>query len=415
MKLKMFPSSVLAMLTLATPSCRKTDGPQLPPEPAKPIVLSADYAAKTLSNRSFALDLFKATVADSGGENLFISPYSVNTAFNMAWNGTAGGTAVETGEVLGNGGYTKEQINDYFKTLTDALLTIDPTTELKIANSIWADNSTPFKPSFVQVNATWYNAEVKNVDFSQQAARDAIDRWCRDNTAGKIDRISDGMTPDTKFALINAVYFKAKWRQKFDAALTRSETFTDSNGTKAMVQMMNLKDEFLYSDDDKDWKMLRLPYGNYAFDMVIMMPYTADQPLDSVIPTLTADKFYDLFRSTNRYSVTVKLPKFKAEYSYALQEKILPSMGMHLIFDPSRADLSGMCDAPMFVNRVIHKTYIDVYEEGTEAAAVTSISGVTSSPGPGTPINFFVDRPFIYSIVETSTGTILFMGRMNGF
>lgn len=404
---------VITGLTLAFTSCSDNSASKPLPK-AVPIVLKDEYRTKTVNNRSFALDFFKTMVAKSDGENLFVSPYSVNTALNMLWNGAGGETADEMRVVLGNGTYSREQINDYAKTLTEALLKVDPSTELKIANSIWADNLDPFKPTFVKTNRTYYNAEVKNVDFSNSKTLNMIDRWCLDNTNNKIDRISEGMTVDTKFALINAVYFKGKWEYKFNKSDTKDEVFSNADGTRVTVQMMNQNEDLFYADDDKDWKMMELPYGNGAFSMIILMPYS-DEPLDGKLATLTADKFYSLFDSMNEYNITVKLPKFKAKYGYELQKKVLPAMGLNQVFDPLAANLGEMCETPMYVNLVMHKTYIDVYEEGTEAAAATAISGEYTSAGPGKPINFFVDRPFIYSIVENSTGTILFMGRMNSF
>ncbi len=417
MKTTSFFYPALAVMMFAATSC-STDAnepPKPPVPPAKIIEIKPDYQAKTTNNRLFALDLFKAMAAESSDGNLFVSPFSVNTALNMLWNGAEGRTAEEISLALGNETYTKEQINDYSKTLTDALLNVDPTTDISIANSIWADNTTPFLPSFVETNTAFYNAEVRNVDFTDTETFNVIDRWCLDNTDNKIDNISDGMTVDTRFALINAIYFKSKWVTEFDKSQTRDEKFTNADGTMATVKMMNLEEEFQYSDDEADWKMLSMPYGNGAFSMVFLMPFE-DEPLDQKLATLTVDKYYGLFNSLYPYPVTVKLPKFKAEYSYDLQNNILPEMGMVQVFDDELANLSSMCEVPMYVKVVKHKTYIDVYEEGTEAAGATSVSGeVTTAFPPGTDINFFANRPFIYSIVENSTGTILFMGMMSNF
>lgn len=399
----------VAMLTVT--SCNDNDGPKPLPN-AEKIVLKGEYKAKTTAIRSFAIDLFKEVAAESQGTNQLISPYSINTALNMLWNGAAGETAEQLQATLGNASYTREEINDYSETLTSALLKVDPTTNLKIANSIWADITTPFLPAFVKANQTYYNAEVANVDFNDANTFNVIDKWCLKNTNNKIDRITQGMSTDTKFALVNAVYFKGKWKHKFNKGATEEENFANADGSNSRVQMMNLKEKLAYWDDDQEWKMLQLPYGNRAFSMVILMPYS-DKPLAEQIPLLTADKFYSLFNNLQPYEVTVKLPKFEARYSYDLEKGILPALGITDVFNPAKADLSQMSETSMFVTVVKHKTYINVDEEGTEAAAVTVVGGGDTSPGPGQPVNFFVDRPFIYSILENSTGTILFMGCVN--
>ena len=375
MKTYLINPALLMLSLISILSCNKDDNDFKEKLPvANAIVLKSEYDTKTINNRSFAIDLFKTTVANSNGDNIFISPYSVNTALNMLWNGAAGETEEELKVVLGNTIYTCEDINDYSKTLTSAFLNIDPSTDIKIANSIWADNTTPFLPSFVTTNKTWYNAEAKNVDFKKSATLADIDKWCKNNTGGKIDRITDDITVDTKFALINAIYFKAIWRDKFRKSDTRRENFTNQDGNIANIDMMNQRNDFEYNDDDTDWKMLKMPYGNKAFSMVILMPLN-DEPLDTKIESLTAEKYFQLVSKMDTYSVAVKLPKFKAEYSYDLHKEILPQMGIRKVFDPNEADLSEMSAAPMYVNMVKHKTYIDVYEEGTEAAAVTAVSG----------------------------------------
>jgi Serine protease inhibitor len=412
MKKTLFIITLLLNCLLLVSSCNKNDSPTI--SIAKPIVIKPEHKTKLQNTNNFSINLFKTMVAESKNENLFISPYSASTVLDMLWNGADGNTAKELEKVLGNSTYTKDQINDFSMNLINDLLKVDPTSTLKIANIIVADNSTPFLPSFVEINKKWYNANVRNINFSNSSDVQSIDNWCKKNTNGKISKISDSFSLDTKFALINAIYFKGKWAHKFEKSKTQLEQFTNSDGSSVKVNMMNQREDLEYSDDNTDWKMLKLNYGNKAFSMVILMPLN-NEPLDSKISTLTSEKFYALLNSMNEYLVTVKLPKFRSEYKHNLNEVVLPKMGITELFDSQKANLSQMCESNMVVDKFIQKTYIDVYEEGTEAAAATIASGDITSPPPGTPIDFFVDKPFIYSIIEESTGTILFIGRMNCF
>lgn len=367
-------------------------------------------------SRSFAIELFRTTVAKSGGANLCISPYNINNGLNIMWNGASGETETELGDALGYGGYTKEQINRYAKTLAGALSKADPGCELKIANSVWANKNTPFNRSFVRTGKTWYNAEVRNVDFGEKKTLDKIDEWCRDNTGNKIDRISEGVSSDMKLVLMNAIYFKGEWEYPFSDSLTEDEIFTNSDGSEVIVPMMKMFEELQYSDDGSDWMMLKLPYGNGMFNMTLLMSLENEQSLDAKLETLTADKFYDLLNSTKNHKVKVRLPKFTAEYSYTLHEDILPAMGIRRVFDPSRADLGEMCKNSAYINTLMQKSYIIVNEEGTEAAEIVLADlALSEKLDPVIPIEFFADRPFVYSIVENGTGTILFIGRINNF
>ena len=381
---------------------------------AKPIVMRSEYNTKMANNTTFAVNLFKTTIEDSMGENIFISPYSINTAMSMVWNGAAGQTADELQVVLGNDIYTRDQINDYSKTLTDALLNVDRSTDLKIANSMWADQHRPFLQTFINTNQTYYDAAVRNVDFSSDATYKAINDWCKQQTNGRITKITDGMNRNTKFALINAIYFNGKWRTRFETKNTKQEIFTNDKGRESMVMMMNQEEKFDYHYNENGWHALKLDYGNKAFSMVVMMPHD-EMTLDEKLATLTGDDITYMRYSFSEWKVKVKMPRFSAEYSYELQESILRKMGIDLLFSDTEADLSDMCSVPMYVDCVMHKSSIEINEEGTKAVAVTSVSGgeTSAAPLPGQTIEFYMDRPYLYYIQENSTGTILFMGRVN--
>ena len=413
MKAKQFISLSAIALNLSFAACTNNNGSEWVKD-ADPIVLRSEYKAKTESNTSFAINIFNATIEESAGDNIFISPYSINTALSMLWNGAAAQTADELQLALGNESYTRDQINDYSKTLTDALLKVDKSTDLKIANSIWADKTTPFLQTFVNTNQTYYNAAVRNVDFSSSATFNTINDWCKEQTNGRITKITDGMTRDTKFALINAIYFNGKWKKRFEKKNTQLETFTNHQGHESKVNMMNQEETLLYQHNENGWHALKLDYGNRAFSMVVWMPHD-EMPLDEKLPTLTDEFISQTQYRFQDWKVKLKMPRFTEEYSYKLHESILRKMGIEQVFSITQADLREMCIAPMFVDCVMHKSSIEISEEGTKATAVTSISGGITAVGPlpGETVEFYMNRPFVYYIMENSTGTILFMGRVN--
>ncbi|WP_071145341.1 serpin family protein [Bacteroides ihuae] len=394
-------------------SCSSDDSKPKEVPNAKAIVLKSDFDSKMNTNNLFAINLFKTTVEKSNG-NVLVSPLSVNMALSMTWNGADGTTKNEMQQMLGNEGYTPSQINEYSRSLSEALLTVDPTTELLIANSIWTAKDLPLEKSFIEVNQNNYNATVEEVDFSSPATLEKINTWCSEKTKGKIPKALDKVTSDTKFALINALYFKGKWRSKFDAKNTVDALFANADGKRPIVKMMIQESHFGYSDNE-NWRCLSLPYGNNAFSMVILLPNN-EKKMSDLFPTLTADSWSTILDGLNNHKVVVRLPRFKGEYAYNMHEAILPAMGMKQAFDPRKANFSKMCNlAPLYISQVVHKTFVEVNEEGTEAAATTVVTGDVTAAGPESTIDFFVDQPFIYAIRENSTGTILFMGKVDNF
>ena len=376
--------------------------------PVVPVELKK--AEKVARDNAFTFDLLRAVRKHSTDANVFISPLSVSMALNMTLNGAAGTTADEMRTALRESGYSTADINTYCQSLREALLKADPKTTIGIANAIWYRQGATVKAPFIEANRTYYDAEVQALDFSSPTAVGTINGWCARKTNNKIKEIVKQVDPTTFMYLINAVYFKGAWTTRFEKKNTRSGDFRRADGSTQTVQMMNLMDTFRYASSNV-CDYLEMDYGNHAFSMVIMLPKDGKTTRD-VIATMDGKKWADAIQSLTLKEIRVLLPRFKAECEYPMHEHILPDMGMKIPFNPMLADLSGIADigafGRLFISSVIHKTFVQVDEEGTEAAAVTSIDIVGSNESSF----FIVDRPFLFVIREKSTGVILFIGEI---
>ena len=377
---------------------------------AEPITL--EFEEKLDSDNTFALDLFKTTYGLTKESNIFVSPLSVNMALSMTLNGAKEATLDEMKETLRSKDYSSDQINRYNKSLREALVSVDKSTTLSIANSIWYHNTYAFKNEFISVNKDNYDAEIKAIDFRSSSAVHQINNWVSDKTNKKIPEIIKELTPENVICLINAIYFKGIWREKFDKNRTKDEDFYSEDGVSmGKVKMMSQTHTFPYSEDE-NCGYLMLPYGNGAFSMIVMLPGEG-KTINDVVSNLNSESWNDATFYMDRYEVNLRFPRFKAECSYEMHKTILPEMGMVTPFS-DEADFSGMTGNKLVkISKVIHKTFVEVNEEGTEAAAVTSVVGdVTAGPPPGTIIDYVVNKPFVFAIRENSTGAILFIGKI---
>jgi Serine protease inhibitor len=375
---------------------------------AEPI--SIELEEKVGTDNAFAFDLFKTTYRLAEESNVFVSPLSVNWALSMTMNGAKGTTLEEVKDVLRAEGYSLDDINAYNKSLREALVTVDKSTTLSIANSIWYNNLYTFENDFISVNRDSYDAEIRAADFNSSNTVNQINDWVSNKTNKKIPKIIEELSPDAMICLINAIYFKGIWREKFNANATKNEDFYAEDGVSmGKVKMMNQTNHFAYSGDE-NCGYLMLPYGNGAFSMIVMLPHEGEK-VDDVISNLDS-KSWDNAMNMDSYEVTLRLPCFKAECSYEMQEDILPDMGMIVPFTEF-ANFGGMIKSPpIMISKVIHKTFIEVNEEGTEAAAATLVEGMVGAPPPAPKIDYVVNRPFAFAIRENSTGVILFIGKI---
>lgn len=376
-----------------------------------PRELTASEKQLVEADQSFSYDIFRQTVSyDNEEENLFISPLSISTALAMTLNGAEGETLESMKEALYLSGMDTQEINQAFRSLIELLVTVDPKVTMEIANSVWHEQSLPVKDDFLQRLDEYYEAEVAGLDFRDPESVNTINNWVDEHTEGKIEKIIDEIPAEMVMYLINAIYFKGDWLSKFDKDKTRKADFYLENGETVEVDMMSQKERFA-AYFSEDVRMIELPYGDSLFTMSVLMPGDPEMPLYQFIEEKVNHENMSQWRSNLRVSeVPLELPKFEMEYEITYND-ILKSMGMEKAFDEDTADFSGIADVSpqnLYISEVKHKTFVSVDEEGTEAAAVTSVGvGLTSLPPSMT-----VNRPFVFIIHERESGTNLFMGKV---
>lgn len=371
-----------------------------------PIPLKAGMEKRIQQDNQFSFDLFRNTIASTTEKNVFISPLSVSIALGMAWNGADNLTKSEMETALHMSGLTEDQINEYYKIMLEALPQVDTSTKLNIANSLWYKIGFPIRDSFLQVNKDYFSAEVHGLDFSKPSAVDSINDWCARKTNDLIKKPLDQISADAVLYLINAIYFKGIWSQQFDKKKTYESNFTTESGSLNKVNMMQLKDTFAYTEDETA-QYVDLPYGNKAFSMTVILPKDGKTTAD-VLKQLNTEKWNNIVSDFHNQEVQIYLPQFKVQNKFELKQP-LQAMGMNKAFT-TQADFSKISEIDLMISRIIHSTYCEVNEDGTEAAAVTIIEFETTAMPMNTVFN--ADHPFVFIIREKSTGVILFTGKM---
>jgi serine protease inhibitor len=368
-------------------------------EPVDPQLVAA--------NTRFGFKLFGQLAQQNGTENLLISPSSVAIALAMTYNGASGTTQQAMAETLELQGMSLEAINQANAALKASLEQADPTVKLAIANSLWSRADISFQPDFLQRNQEFYQAEVESLDFSNPDTPDRINTWVSEQTEGKIPQIIETISPDEILFLVNAIYFKGNWTEAFNRNATVDRPFTLVDGTQKQHPLMTQRGHYSYLETEQ-FQAISLPYGNGRLSMYVFLPQE-NSNLTTFYQTLTAENWETWMRQFSSEQGMVQLPRFKSEYSTQLNEA-LEALGMEPAFDAAQADFSGMTDVSAVINRVQHKTFIEVNETGTEAAAATSVGIATVSAPANPPFEMVVDRPFFYAIRDNQTGTVLFMG-----
>jgi serine protease inhibitor len=362
------------------------------------------------SYNGFGFGLFRESVAASDGKNVVVSPLSVAIALTMAYNGAGGNTLAEMERVLGVAGMTLADVNAAAAALRQSLDGADAKVRLDIANSIWARQGFAFEQDFLDRNRQFFSARVSELDFGDPAAVDVINAWVSENTNGRIDGIIDEISADHVMFLINAVYFRGEWKARFDPARTVEGPFRLADGSVKTVPMMNQGGEYRYLQTD-GVQVLSLPYGEGRFNMTLVLPPEGVGTAE-LVARLDAATWAGWLARMRPMDGDVTLPRFKLAYEATLNEQ-LKALGMRDAFDEVRADFSGMRRTPpsLVIDEVKHKTFIEVNEEGTEAAAVTSIGVRVTSAGPR--FRFIADRPFLFAIQDSQTGSVLFLGAIS--
>jgi len=389
-------------------SCEKQPERTLPSDPVEIELTLKQREVVTSANR-FAFDLFKPVVAgEEQGTNIMISPFSITSALSMTLNGAAGETFDAVKASLRYDAMSLDEVNDTYRKLVSEMVPVDERVVMEIANSVWVENQFPVKDEFIEALKKWYLAEARNFSVSDPGSVNIINGWIEEKTHDRIQKMISRLDPDLAMLLINAVYFNGKWKHQFDPELTTDRPFYISSGDPVNVPMMYQKEKFAVSSTDRV-TLAELPYGQGNYSMVVALPDEGITPAE-ILSGLDAGKWEEWMQglSYGQTEVRLYMPKFKYEYKRRLNDDLI-SLGMGPAFDPGTADFSKISDVEVFISFVLHQTFIENKEEGTEAAAATVV-GFTRTSLPPEPQVINLNRPFLYFIRETTTGTIVFMG-----
>lgn len=363
-------------------------------------------------NNAFALDIYKELSEEEG--NIFISPYSISSALAMTYAGARGDTAKEMADTL-HFNLPQEELHSGFYNLSRLLDATGKSYQLSVANALWGQRDYKFNKEFLDITNRYYEAGFKEVDYideeNRERTRETINKWVEDKTNNKIRELIQprDLTSLTRLVLTNAIYFKGKWEVQFDPEETRDMPFYISEREKKETPMMHQTSKFNYMENDSV-QVLELPYTGGDLSMVVILP-RPDISLYKVEKGLSSDKLQSWLDGLSKEDVDVYLPRFKMEKRFMLNDT-LQKLGMKLAFDEFLADFSGMTPKPdLHISKVIHQSFVEVNEEGTEAAAATAVIMGGKAVGIG-PALFKADRPFIFLIRDIPSGSILFIGRL---
>lgn len=395
-------SLIISLIVLSGCSKENTTTPKDP----KPVNLTEkNRQVITLSN-AFGINLFKETAQASEG-NLMLSPLSATAALSMLINGCEAETYNQIRDMIGYQDLSIEEINETYQSLSKQLLSLDPEINLALANAVWYRQGFEVKSPFLEKLQTAYDARTAALDFSSPSALTTINGWASDNTNGKIDKVLEEIEPDAVMFLMNALYFKGTWTYQFDKSETGPVSFKPENGDVIDVEMM--KGNFPFKTfSNNNCTAIEMNYGQQNFAMDIIIP---NGTLSDYISGFTEESWQSVTAGldaiTNPEKLEFTIPKFKFEYEKYLNDE-LKALGMTDAFDPMLANLSGISDADIYVSFVKQNTFVDMNEEGTEAAAVTTIGVYETSM----PMPVVVDKPFIFAIRERQSNTLLFIGKV---
>lgn len=375
-------------------------------------IAEVDPALASADN-NFAFRLFSELNNDEKFErNVFISPSSISLALSMTLNGAGGSTAQSMLKILGFGSMGLEDINKGNANLMRSLERGDPKVEISIANSLWLDNEGDFKKDFLSRTVRAYQAEVDTIDFTSPGAARTMNGWVNRATRGYIRDMVDpsSLGDDTAMLLINAIYFNGKWTKPFKPEATSDMPFHLPDGSEKQVKMMNDSDKYHYMENSQ-FQAVSLPYGDKRFSMYVFLP-SKESSLAEFCKLMDSANWNKWVSAMKEREGSIRLPRFKMEFDIRLN-KILSRMGMSDAFAET-ADFIGMSDMkPLYIGPVLHKTFLEVDEQGTKAAAATHVmmmeASIASRVGEP-PFLMIVDRPFFCAIVDNQSGLILFMG-----
>jgi len=414
-KYAFFGINILILALILSPGCTTESGDEhqiVTP----PLVYPGNISGAVDGNNLFAMDYYSKINASEG--NIFFSPWSISSALAMTYEGAVGKTSEEMASVMH---FQKESatMRDSFLALYDRFNGKDAGYTISTANALWVQKDYALLKDYTDTIDEYYRGKASNVDYNNpEEARKTINSWVSEKTYSKIpELIPKGLiTPATRLVLTNAIYFKGTWIKEFNKDNTREENFRTGDGKNVPVQMMRRTDEkavFSYAETE-DLQILEMPYKGEKIAMMVLLP-KMDNKMPELEKTLTADVLKSLRSDLKEQRVDIYFPKFKFEAKYSMAAD-LQKMGMHAPFEPGVADFSVMVgQKDLFISSVIHQAFVEVNEEGTEAAAATAVimtKSLSTHEGPKIPV-FRADHPFIFLIQDKETGTILFMGKMN--
>lgn len=382
-------------------SC-KNDDTSISPEP---IVkeLSVNEAEIASSANNFAFDLMTEIERNSPDENYFISSFSISTALSMVMNGASETSQEAFIQALGLAGVSPDVINESYKSLVKYIYSQDPSVTLNVANSNWYSNEYTINSDFAEVLMSYYNAEVFESDFGSLETLDELNGWIEDETNGKIKNVLDAINPDDVMFLINAIYFKANWTTQFDSNRTRDLAFTLKNNESIDVPMMVAEVKHWWSyDNTLKAQVIEVPYGNENYAFTIVMPDDASE-ISNLVSRIDANDLQRVLADSTTLVRDLYLPKFELAFKADLIDNLvnmgMPLRGLDNLFEE---------EPPLAISKVIHQSFLEVNEEGSEAAAATVVGIELLS----VPASTHVNQPFIFLIRERNSGTILFSGKL---
>lgn len=402
--MKLYSILPLSALAFAAMSCGVGHKASNPVKEA-PIELSQSETQMSSGINRFGFKVY-GHLSLGGTRDFLLSPLSLSTDLALCAGGAGGSTSAQMYTALGLEGLSSDETGIYFNKLASGLSSVDSSTTFESANSIWAAKGLQLKPPFVNAAYQYYDALVRNVDFSSGTAAKTINDWCNDKTHGKIDKIMDHTDAATQLMLLNAVYFKAKWG--FEIEADKSETVFHGISGDSSLTFLDAEDKFGYAETSSA-QMVSIPYGNGSYKLVMALPKPSSS-FDEMYADVSAAVAEGAFPVSARL-IHLRFPEFKIETTSSLSQA-LAAIGMTAPFS-ANADFGGISDTGLQISDVLQKAFIEVNEEGTEAAAVTNIAMVMSMvpDSKPQPLQLTFDRPFLFFITEAGSSSVLFIGQ----
>lgn len=395
--------TAIAIATVALAGCDVFGPDPVEPITQLPRALTVAEQSVIRNGNAFGFELVREVARSDDRPNIVLSPFSASMALGMTLNGADGTTFDAMSTTLGFADLSREEINASYAGLIELLTTLDPAVTFEIANSVWANQDVPFHQVFLDVVADAFAARVESRDFEDPATLAAVNAWVEESTQGLIDTILESLDPDLVMLLINAIYFEGAWTTEFDPGETRPAPFQRADGSSVQVDMMTQRNVEVSAAGGPGWSAVELAYGGEAFSMVVVLP---DDDVPALVETLDADRWDDIVSAlAPRELDVVSIPKLTLTFDAYLNES-LRAMGMDVAFRPA-ADFTRMSPIgdQLCIDFVRQKTFLEVDERGTRAAAATAVGvGLVSFNG------FIADRPYLLAIRERLSGTVLFVG-----